>query len=130
MPDTLAALTAASAGLLVPSESDYPLEPFVWPGPAPITVAALLAHLGLPPDTPVETRGVERFLGRLARERDWMGAADRAKAARFGALQRLFLERLSDVVVYRVGEIELQVFTVGRDADGRYLGLRTTQIET
>jgi hypothetical protein len=130
MSDTLADLTAASAGLLVPSENDYPLEPFAWPGPGPITPAALLDHLGLPPDTPVETRGIERFLGRLALERDWMDAAARARAARFGALKRLFLKRLSDVTVYRVGEIEVQVFTVGRDADGRYVGLRTTQIET
>jgi hypothetical protein len=130
MSDTLAALAAASAGLLVPSESDYPFEPFEWPGPGPLTPAALLAHLGLPPDTPVETRDVERFLGRLARRQSWMDAAARASAARFGALQRLFRERLSDVTVYRVGQVEVQVFTVGRDADGRYVGLRTTQIET
>lgn len=130
MSDTLAALTAAAAGLLVPSESDHPLEPFEWPGPGPLTPAALLAHLGLPPDTPVETRSVERFLGRLARRQEWMDASARASAARFGALQRLFRQRLSDVTVYRVGAIEVQVFTVGRDPDGRYVGLRTTVIET
>jgi hypothetical protein len=130
MSDTLAALVNASAGLLVPSESDYPLEPFEWPGPAPLTPAALLAHLGLPPETPVERRSLERFLGHLARTQDWMDAGARSRAARFGALQRLFRERLSDVTVYRVGEVEVQVFTVGRDADGRYVGLRTTQVET
>ena len=59
-----------------------------------------------------------------------MDDAARAKAARFGALQRLFYEQLSDLTVYRVGEVEVQVFTVGRDADGRYVGLRTTVIET
>jgi hypothetical protein len=129
-PDALAALTAAAAGLLVPSESDYPLSPFRWPGPAPLTPAALLAHLGLPPDTPIETRTLDAFLGTLAATYDWMDADQRAAAARFATLRDLIAATLSGVVVYRVGRIQITAIITGVDAVGNTVGLRTTLIET
>ncbi|HWQ15685.1 MAG TPA: nuclease A inhibitor family protein, partial [Roseiflexaceae bacterium] len=126
----LAAIAAAAQGLLVPSESDYPLVPFRWEGQAPLTPAALLAHLGLPPDTPVETRTLEAFFDPLARTADWMDEGQRAQAARFAALRDLIAARLRDVVVYRVGRVRITVLIAGQDAAGATVGLRTTLIET
>lgn len=128
--DDLADLTAAAAGLLVMSESDYPLTPFRWPGPGPLTPQALLAHLGLPPDTPVETRSLDDFLGPMATEQDWFDDAQRAAAARFAALRDLIAARLADAVVYRLGRIQITAIIAGADAAGNTVGLQTTLIET
>lgn len=128
--DALSALVAAAEGLLMPSESDYPFEPFRWPGPGPLTPEALLAHLGLPPETPVETRDAAALFERLSAPRDWHGEPERATAARFAALRDAFATNLADVVVYRVGTITISLFILGRDPAGATVGLRTTVIET
>jgi|GEM_PF-1446479 len=128
--DTLAALAAAVEGLLVPSESDFPLEPFRWEGAGRLTPEALLERLGLPPDTPVETRSSEAFFAPLARRADWMDAGQLAQADRFAALAALVAERLPDAVAYRAGQIRIAAVVVGQDRDGSAVGLRTTLIET
>lgn len=129
-PDALATLTAAAAGLLVPSESDAPLTPFIWSGPGPLTADALLAHLNLPPHTPVETRSLHAFLDPLAAIHDWFDADQRATAARFAALRDLIAASLADVVVYRIGRIQITVVIAGQDPAGATVGLQTTLIET
>ena len=128
--DALAALTTAAAGLLVPSESDYPFEAVPWAGCGPLTPTALLAVLGLPPDTPVETRTLDAFFARLTPAAEWMDDGQRTQAARFGQLRDLIAARLTDVVVYRVGQIQITVIIAGADASGTTVGLRTTLIET
>ena len=126
----LAALTAAADGLLVPSESDYPLEPFHWDGPDVLTPATLLAALDLAPTTSVETRTLDAFFVPLTRVAPWMDAGERARAARFATLQRTIADHLADPVVYRVGARAIAVFLVGETANGCVVGLRTTVIET
>ncbi len=43
----VAALQKASRGLLFPSESEAPLEPFLWPNGTALTRAALLERTGV-----------------------------------------------------------------------------------
>ena len=130
MPDTLDDLVAAATGLLVTSESDYPFEPFRWPGPGPLTPETLLAHLGLPPATPVELGDVERFFKSQSAVRDAGSPEGRTHAARFAALGRRFARLLTERSLYRVGAVEIQIFLTGRDAEGAIVGLRSTLIET
>jgi hypothetical protein len=130
-PDaTLTALADAAAGLLVPSESDYPLELFRWARAEPLTPATLLAALDLPPDTLVETMSVDAFFAPLVREADWMDGEQRAAARRFVALRDRIAAALADPVIYRVGRIEIRALIVGRSSDGAVGGLTTTLIET
>lgn len=128
--DTLAELVAAADGLLVPSESDNPFEPFRWEGSGPLTAEALVAHLGLPAETPVETRSLEKFFAPLSQSADWMDERERAQAARFGQLRELMAEKLRDPQVYRVGRTKIAVIIAGQDAAWQTVGLRTTVIET
>lgn len=128
--DTLAEIIAAADGLLVPSESDFPFEPFRWPDPGPFTPEALIAHLGLPPGTPVEIRELDRFFAPLTVVREWHDDSQRATTARFALLRDLLHDQLADVVVYRVGQIRIAVVIAGRASTGAIVGLRTTLIET
>lgn len=129
-PAALAAISAAAEGLLMPSESDYPFEPFRWEGPGPLTPEALRAQLGLPPDTPVETRDAFALLDQLAAEQDWFGAEERAVAARFAALRDTIAAQLTAVTLYRLGTLKITLIIVGRDPSGALVGLRTMAVET
>lgn len=133
MPDPaprLAALADAAEGLLVPSESDAPLEPFHWEGEGALTPEALVASLGLSPDTPVETRTLDAFFAPLMREATWMDDAQREQAAKFAALRDRIAADLANVEVYRLGRIQITVVIAGRTGDGATGGLRTTLVET
>lgn len=129
-PEVLAPILAAADGLLMPSESDYPFEPFRWPGVGSLTPESLATSLGMPPDAPVETRDFEAFFGRLSAVYDWHGEQERATAAQFAVLRDTIVEHLDDLVVYRVGSRQIKVVIAGRDATGAIGGLCTTVIET
>jgi hypothetical protein len=126
----IAELERAVDGLLVMSETDAPLHPFLWPQPLPFTPEAVLTAAGLPPETSVEEIRLERFFAPRITERAGMDAADKATIARFRALQRLLTERLRDVRVYRIGRIDIQVWIVGQTEEGRIAGLTTLVVET
>jgi type IV secretory pathway TrbF-like protein len=66
----------------------------------------------------------------MTTEYDWFDDGQRAAAARFAALRTMIISLLTDVVVYRVGRIQITAIIVGRDAVGNVVGLQTTQIET
>jgi hypothetical protein len=51
-------------------------------------------------------------------------------AQRFQNLQKVLKEVLADIQVYRIGEIQIDAFIVGKLKDGTYAGLRTILIET
>lgn len=128
--DAILVLAAAAEGLLVPSETDAPLTPFRWEGEGPLSPEALLVALGLPPNTPAETRTLDEFFAPLARLANWMDADQRERAGRFAALRDLIASVLTDVAVYRIGRTQITVIIAGQDARGDTVGLRTTRVET
>ena len=121
-------LREATRGLTYMSESDYPFEVFRWERePTPEHLRALA---GSEPGAAVETRTAAEFFRAAASEPEWKGAEDLALARRFQRLLRLLEENLADLKVYRVGEINMPVYVVGRSASGAWLGLSTRVVET
>jgi hypothetical protein len=116
-------------GLLFPSESDFPIEPFFLGADEP-TPEDLLAHQGLAPDTPVEETTFDCFFDGLTDAPSDASGTDRETAARFRSLKVLLEQSLEDIRVYRVGEIDIEVFVLGRHPSGTWLGVRTNVVET
>lgn len=117
----VAALAKAAKGLLFPSETEAPLEPFLWPGDAPLTAARLLELSGTEAGTPVAEVSLATLFRTIPKE-------DRSS---FERVQAALDEQLSAVKVYKVGaEAEKQVYIVGRTSDGQWAGLKTTVVET
>ncbi|PDW02236.1 nuclease A inhibitor family protein [Candidatus Viridilinea mediisalina] len=129
-PEALQAIMQAAEGLLMPSETDAPFEPFRWQADAPLTSGALLRQLELDPATPVETGDALGLLNQLAAERSWFGDEERALAQRFAQLRTTMSEHLRELTLYRVGTIKLTLILVGRDRNDQVLGLRTMVVET
>jgi hypothetical protein len=63
-------------------------------------------------------------------EPDWKGGEELAAARRFQAPVRLLEANLSDLKVFRVGEVNMPVYVAGRSASGSWLGVPTRVVET
>lgn len=126
----LAELRQATKGLLFMSESDYPFETVRWEGLPEITPEYLRSLEGHSPDSPVEVRSVDDFFRQAAAEEAWKGEEELAAARRYQALVRLLKKSLEDVKVYRIGEINIPVYIVGRSGTDNWIGLSTRVVET
>lgn len=131
-PPLFETLGQATSGLLFPSESDAPLTPYRFPGPkgAEPTPEALLRVEHLPSDTPVETITVADLFDPFQHADESASEEDQAEAARYRALVELLTRELTALRVYRVGEVDIDVYVLGQDASGDWLGLKTHVVET
>lgn len=118
------------AGLLFMSESDYPFRAFLWSGSRDVTEDYLRELAGQRPDAPVEVMSVDEFFRVAASEPEWKGAYELAVAKRYQALLRWLKEHLTDLRVYRVGEISIPVYVLGKSASGSWIGISTRVVET
>jgi hypothetical protein len=124
------ALKKASAGLLFPSETDAPFEPFEWPGEqGKPDKARVLELAGLPPGTPVKTKGLDAFFKDATREEAWHDDQEKAEVQRFKQLVQALKDNLSDVKVFLAGAAESDAYIVGR-ADSGWAGLKTKVVQT
>jgi hypothetical protein len=141
-------LREASQGLLYPSETDAPFEPFEWPGEeGKPDKARVLELAGLPASTPTKAKSLDAFFRDVTEEQDWHDDEEKAQAAhvlqedlhvlqrrilheRFKQLVGTLKEALKDVKVFLAGEAaESDAFIVGRSEAG-WAGLKTRVVET
>jgi hypothetical protein len=123
-------LGEATQGLTFMSESDYPIEVVRWEGVEELSPEYLRSAAGQGATVTVEERTVADFFRVAAGEQKWKGEAELALARRYQTLARLLEENLKGVKVYRVGEINIGVYVVGRSDEGNWLGLSTRVVET
>ncbi len=117
---TLKALQAAAKELLFPSETDAPIEAFAWPGAGgPPDEATLRANVKVEEGVPVEQITLAQLTKTIPKE----------SRAEFQPLLDA-LGKLSGVTVFKVGEVNVAVYVVGRAADGQYAGVKTQVVET
>jgi hypothetical protein len=125
--ETTDRLSTLSKDLLFPSESEFPLEPFIWESTT-LLLANILIRAQKNADTPIESITLEEFFAPVTDEQPWFDDQDREIAQRFRDL-RTDISILEDVQVFKVGQIEIDVYIVG--AIGIDLvGLHTKVIET
>ena len=120
-------LSILSKDLLFPSESDYPLEPFIWES-ATLSPETILTRSHKPLDTAIESITLEEFFAQVTADQDWYDDEDRAIAQRFRDLQAA-IATLENVQVFKVGTVEIDVYIVGAIGPD-LVGLKTTFIET
>ncbi len=122
-------LSQASEGLLWLSESDYPFETIYWKDVIDIE-AKLREVTDCSPDTPIEVRELESFFWRVTEDDDWDEEEDMLICKRYRELVNLLQIHLRDIKVYRVGEIEVNCYILGRTKSGNIIGLSTISVET
>ena len=127
----LAALQEAAKGLLVMSETDAPLVPFFWPSEkkVPLTPTILLELIQTKPDMPVKTTTLATFFRSSIKEETWHNDEEKAEIEKFKTLVATIKRILTKPQVFRVGQIDMDVYIVGGVDDG-YGGLQTRVVET
>lgn len=151
LPQVKSTLEAATADLWMPSETDAKFKFLTGTqlNGAPITAAlvrsqftaqhdALIAdvmymdpaEVPLAHHTAVEERNAADFLNKLATTFDPNDPMSVAQSQRFAALKTVIDSQLTDVKVYRFGDITISTFIVGRTKTGELAGLLTGQVET
>ncbi|MEG4587271.1 nuclease A inhibitor family protein [Microcoleus sp. MOSTC5] len=131
MTDSIATqLKQASEGLLFGSETDAPFEVIHWQVQEELTPTKLLQLTNHPPDAPVEMRTVDEFFAIATAQEDWHDREERETVQRFQNLVSVLKQNLSQLQVYRVGSIEIDVYIVGVTDGGELAGLSTKLVET
>jgi hypothetical protein len=126
----VAALKAIASGLAWMSESDYPFEVTLLPGFEPPIASTLLQLTGHDADCPVEEMTVQNFFAPAIEEQDWYEEAEKETMHRFQTLLQWLKDHLSEVKVYRVDEIEIDIYIVGKTESGDWINFSTKSIET
>lgn len=125
-------LKLASDGLLFMSESEYPFEVFLWQSKEKQLLNAefVLSKLNKPYDTKVEFVDLDSFFEVATTEEDWHSPEDKEIVKKYHNLVKIIKENLSDIKVARLGEIEIDVYIIGRVPSSDLAGLCTKVIET
>lgn len=125
-------LTALLTDLFYPSESDEPVEPVTCylNQPEPLTVSQIKDWQMQPPSVPVDEVPEDTFWEPVITDQDWYDENEKKRTAQFQQLKQLLETHLTDRQVFRVGETEIDVFLVGRQANGERTGIRTKVVET
>ena len=112
------------------SETDAEIFPFTGSKADSVTRENLLAQIGKPADTTVEERGFDEMFARFIRIEDWFGDEEKATAEKFAALKSLLENNLTDLKVFKVGDIERDIYFIGLDKEGDLAGIQTKADET
>jgi len=123
-------MKSLTEGLSYQSESDYPVEPWARAAGEGAPNATEFAKGREGDDAAVRELNFDSFFGNYTQEQDWWGEEERATAKKFQALVAFLKEHLKDVKVYRVGDVEADVYIVGKTASGDYAGVKTKIVET
>ncbi len=110
------------------SETDSELFPFVGEKADDVSANELLRQLGR--NDPVEERNFEDFFKRLTEYQEWFGEEETKTANRFSELKELLEKKLSEIKVFKVGRIEVDVYIVGLDENNVLAGVWTKAVET
>jgi hypothetical protein len=113
-------LQKAAQGLVFISETDAELEPFIWNESSDLDEDKVKKLAGSDTDAPVEKTTLDGFFR----------AVPPGKKKQFNELAKTLKDNLSDVRVYKIGEVEKDVYIVGKTKDGQWAGLKTNVVET
>ena len=112
------------------SETDAEIVPFVGEKTATVAKETVLAQTGNKNDAPVEERRFEEFFSHLTEIQDWYGEEEISAARKFSDLRNLLQEELKGLKVFKIGNIELDVYVVGLNSQGILMGVKTKAVET
>jgi Nuclease A inhibitor-like protein len=119
----------ATADLLWSSESDYPFELVTWERGVEMIPTALFSKLE-EPNAAIESIALTDFFAPVLTVEDWYEEAELAQVERYKQLLHAIESHLADVQVFRVGEVEIAIYIVGKTSEGDLIGLKTHAVET
>ena len=123
------ALDDACRGMFYVSETDSPIVPVLSATPNDVTIEEFIKN-AVRSNGQVEKKPISAFFDRLISEKAWQSEDERSNAGRFSILRAIVLDQLDGPATYRIGRVQIDIFVLGRDAEGCIAGFRTRSVET
>ena len=125
-------LKSLSQNLVWMSESDYPFDIFTWSNQesTEFNTQNLLQKTNHSPESPVKVLEIDKFFQRATDEKDWYDDDERETAKKYQTLLETLKQNLDNIQVYKIGEVEIDVYIVGQLKSGDWVGLSTKAVET
>lgn len=125
-------LKQATQDLVWVSESDYPFEVVTWKcgtqiDPKVLFTSPTVADLI---NVPIESITLKDFFAPAITIEDWYEQAELTQVDRYQKLLQAIESNLTEVTVFRVGEIEIAIYIIGKTPNGDLVGLKTQIVET
>jgi Nuclease A inhibitor-like protein len=122
-------LKQATTDLLWSSESDYPFEVVSWELGIELTPTDLFSNI-YDTDLAIESITLTDLFEPVLTIEDWYEDAEVDLVDRYTNLLDLINTNLSEVQVFRVGEVEIDIYIIGKTPTGDIIGLKTRSVET
>ncbi|MCC5661715.1 nuclease A inhibitor family protein [Nostoc sp. XA010] len=125
-------LKQASDGLLMISESEYPFEAFLWSNQAqePMTAQKLLQLTGHSLETSIEEVELDYIFRNCGEEKEWHDEIQKQNVPKFKSLVKILKDHLTNIKVYRIGTINLDIYIIGKTPSADLAGISTKVVET
>lgn len=117
-------------GLLVMSETDAPMKPFIWKKVNALDDTLLRKKAKKDSESIIEMLSVEDFFRSMITPQEWHGEQEKEDVLKFQNLVSNINLNLTEPRVYKIGDAKKEVFIVGKLSDGEYGGLKTLVVET
>jgi hypothetical protein len=118
-------------GLVYISETDSPLHLITGGKASSISAEDVVNRFGDDrPKWPVEEIGFGEFFGRLTKMQDWYGDEERERVRKYRRLRTMLESNLSDLHVFRVGRVQIDIYVIGLDREKNLIGIKTKAVET
>jgi len=129
--DLLPELKAAVKDLLYMGDPNSSFEIVHWDKRDTIRSSSdLLSFIGQSSGMQVENVGLGEFFHELIQDHDWDDDAAKKTVGKYRQLLTLLKDHLTDLRVFKVGEGEIDIYIVGRTAEGDWTGIMTSAAET
>ena len=120
----------AAKGLYYISETDAEITPFIGAKAKTVSKEEILRQTKNSSDAPIEERDFSEIFQRLTKIQDWYGEEEIAAANKFAALKQLLENNLKDLKVYKIGNIQIDIYFVGLAPESVLMGIKTQSVET
>jgi Nuclease A inhibitor-like protein len=122
-------LKQATTDLLWSSESDYPFEIVTWELGVELNPTDLFSNI-YDTDLAIESITLTDLFEPVLTIEDWYEQAEIDLVDRYTNLLDSINTNLSEVQVFRIGEVEIEIYIIGKTPTGDIVGLKTRSIET
>jgi hypothetical protein len=123
-------LGALVRDLIYVSETTSPIEVFSGSEAGEVSADEISRQTGRHASDPIKEISPDEFFGRLTQMKDWYRQREIERAEGYMELKVSLETNLTDLRVFTIGRIQIDIYVVGLDQYGRLMGIRTKAVET
>lgn len=117
--------------LLYQSESDEPFEVWHWKDTSHIDPLSKVSALSKgKAGAVIKTISLDEFFKNLIEEKKWHGEEEKAVVKKYKELKAQIVNNLKQVQVFRAGQIEVDIWIIGRNQARDLMAIKTKAVET